>query len=97
MGRRFWMVSDPVEDVRAWVDVTTDGQIEDVVVLPGDEEDQVYYSVRRGINGTIVRFLEKWAIESECRGGDVSKLGDAFVHFSGGPSTTITGLSHLGR
>ena len=94
-GTVMMMVREPVEDVLAWVDIETDGQIEDVVILPGEEEDQVYYSVRRAIDGSIVRFLEKWAMESDCRGGTVSKLADSFVQYSGVPTATITGLSHL--
>jgi hypothetical protein len=44
--------------------------VEDVVVLPaldGQLDDQVYYVVRRTINGATVRYLEKWAQESSAR------------------------------
>ena len=89
------LVFDPAENVNCWVEVETDGVVEDVVVLPGEEEDQVYYQVRRTISGNTVRFLEKWAKESECRGGTTCKLADAHVAYDSTATTTLTGLDHL--
>ena len=88
-------VYDKAEDVLAWVDIETDGQIEDVVILPGTEEDIVYYSVRRVINGATVRCLERWAKETDCRGGTNNYLADSYYQYSGVSTTSITGLSHL--
>ncbi len=92
-------IYDPNEEVLAWVNYSTNGLVEDVVVLPGmngSTEDQVYYVVNRTINGGVVRYLEKWATEIECRGGTLNKQADAFVIFTNSPaSTTVTGLSHL--
>lgn len=85
------LVFDPAENVICWVEVETDGDIEDCCVLPGTSEDAVYYIVNRDAG----RFIEKWAIESECRGDPVAKLADSFVAYSGAATTTITGLSHL--
>lgn len=85
------LVYDRAENVAAWVEVETSGSIEDVVVLPGDNEDAVYYVVNR----THGRFLEKWALESEAQGATVSKVADSFVSYSGPLTTIITGLSHL--
>jgi len=88
------LVYDTNEDVQAWITVTTQGTIEDVVVLPGaanSVEDQVYYVVNRTINGSTVRYLEKWALEYECRGDlPLCKLADSFVTYTGAPTTTIT-------
>ena len=91
-------VLDKVEDVLAWQNVTTDGLVEDVAVLPGvngSSEDQVYYVVNRTIGGSTVRYLEKWAKETECRGGTLNKQADAFIVYNGAPATVISGLSHL--
>lgn len=94
------MVYDHAEQVTCWIKITaTDstGTIEDVVVLPGisgSYEDQVYYQTRRVINGSTVRFLEKWATEDECIGGTLNKQADAYV-ITGAGLTTITGLTHL--
>lgn len=89
------LIYNNVENVLCWVTVSTEGDVEDVVVLPGTTEDTVYYSVKRTINGSTVRYLEKWALESEARGGTTTKTSDAFLSYSGGATTTITGLSHL--
>lgn len=89
------MTIDKAENLICWTEIETDGDVEDVSVLPGDEEDQVYYIVKRTINGSTVRYHEKWAKESECRGRPSGKLADAHYMYSGAATTTITGLSHL--
>lgn len=94
-------VLDKVEDVMAWIEIESTGAsglIEDVVVLPaaaGSTEDQVYYVVNRTVNGSTVRYLEKWAKETECRGSTLNKQADAFIIYDGAPQTIMTGLSHL--
>lgn len=94
-GKVALLVFDKAEEVKAWVLIETDGLIEDAFVLPGDEEDKVYYSIKRTINGSDVRFLELWAKQSECVGGQINKQADAFYHYSGALTNTITGLSYL--
>ena len=92
------MIDDAAEDVSAWVEVEmggTDAVVEDVFVMPGDLEDRVYYLVARTINGSTVRYLEKWALESECAGGTLNKQLDSFILYSGASTTAMTGLSHL--
>jgi len=92
-------VASKTEEVLAWIPVTTDGVIEDVVTLPaldGDFDDQVYYVVQRTINGATVRYLEKVAQEIDCRGDQqLCFLADAAVSYTGVATTAITGLSHL--
>lgn len=93
------LVFDKLENVTCWLEIETDGVVEDVVVLPGTGsaplEDQVYYCVKRTINGSTKRYLEKWALESKARGGTDSRIADSHVIYSGAATTTITGLSHL--
>ena len=92
------LVNDKAENVLCWVTHETDGTYEDVVVLPsvsGNREDQVYYVVNRTINGATMRFLEKWAYESECQGGTFNKQADSFAAATQAASTTINGLNHL--
>lgn len=91
-------VMNKAEDVLAWVVLTTDGLVEDVVVLPatlGNKDDQVYYVVKRTINSSTVRYLEKWAQESDCVGGTLNHQADSYITYSGASTATITGLSHL--
>jgi len=94
------MVIDPSENVNCWLEVTAanGGVVEDVSVLPGSgiPEDQVYYVVRRSVNGQTVRYHEKWAMESECTGLPSAKHLDAHANFTSAFETTaITGLTHL--
>lgn len=84
-----------VEDVLCWSRFETDGDVERAIVLPGTEEDAVYYIVKRTINGSTVRYLEKWALESEIEGSTLCRTLDSFLVYSGASTTTITGLSHL--
>ena len=96
------MVYDRVENVICWIKVTSAGAsgiIEDVCVLPGDDlddEDHVYYIVARTVNGSTVRYQEKWAMEDVCRGATLNYQADSYVTFTNSPaSSTITGLTHL--
>ena len=97
-GTVLMMVFDKLEEVVALLDVETDGAVEDVNILPGDpgeNEDHVYYSVRRTINGATKRYHERWAFESQCQGGTLNRQADSFVTYTQAASSTITGLSHL--
>jgi hypothetical protein len=92
------IVYDRAENVTCWLEVETDGTVEDVVVLPGDSssvEDQVYYLVNRTIGGVTKRYLEKWALESQCQGATLNRQADSFIVYSGVAAASISGLSHL--
>lgn len=90
------LIFEPDENTVCWIDITTDGTVEDAVVLPQQElEDAVYYVVNRTINSATKRYVEKWALESECIGGTLNKQADSFYEYSGVSTTTITGLDHL--
>jgi hypothetical protein len=71
-GRVAILTYEPTEEVICWSmwkgDTGTAPIVERVAVLPGANEDAVFYHVKRTINGATKRFLEKWALESECMG-----------------------------
>lgn len=94
-GKVAILIFDRLEKVTCWVLYETNGTVEDVVVLPGSVEDEVYYYVNRTINGSTKRYLEKWALESEAQNDALSILSDSTYVWTGASSTTITGLSHL--
>lgn len=94
-GTAALLVYDQLEEVKCWLKWETAGEIEDVCVTPRRGEDAVYYTVKRTINGSTVRYHEKLARVSECRGGTLNKQADAFYEYSGSATTTITGLGHL--
>lgn len=95
------LVYDRLEQVICWVEVnvisSTNGteKVIDVSVLPGVEEDQVYYLVTRMQGISTECQILKMAKESEAIGGNINKMLDSFVHYSGAPATVITGLDHL--
>lgn len=84
------LLFDEAEDVSSWQLFETDGDVEDVAVLPGQIEDQVYYTIARVVNASIVRYIEKWARDDECLGGTLNKQADSFLTYSGAPTTTLT-------
>lgn len=94
-GKVLILVMEPKEEVVCFYMVETDGFVERVAVLPGTPENKVYYYIRRIINGQTVRYVEKFSLTSECQGGEISKLADAFILYTGSATTTIGGLSHL--
>jgi hypothetical protein len=94
-GKVAMMVFEKLEDVRAWCLIETDGEIEDACVLPGAGEDDVYYVVKRTVNDVTVRYIEKWAQESQCRGGLLNLQADSFLIYDDEPTSAFGGLEHL--
>lgn len=92
------VVFEPSQQVlAAHVPISTsrDGEyIESVAVLPGEDQDRVYFIVKRVIGGATVRYIEKMAKDTEAKVGTVTKVVDSHVEFGAG-SATISGLSHL--
>jgi len=94
------LVYDRLENVICWIDIVSpgaDGEIEDVATLPGVVEDQVYYIVKRTIDGGTSRHIVKWALESDAIGSNINKISDDFVQYSGSATVTpfTTELVHL--
>lgn len=89
------LVYDSAENVICWLKFETAGEVEDAVVLPGQVEDQVYYLVKRTVNGSTVRYVERWAKENECQGGNLNKQADSFTIYTGASTSSISGLDHL--
>lgn len=99
-GKVMVVLIDKLEQVTCLLMVETDGVIEDVVVLPGRTEgpveDQVYYQVKRTINGQTKRFLEKWALESQAVGAADNRIADChLVKTTGLGSRMVSGYDHL--
>ena len=94
------LVYDRLENVICWCEVVLGGVgnwcVEDVAVLPGREEDQVYYTVK-GFNSEDgeERFLLKWSKESEAIGGDNNYMLDAWGQYTGAPTDQLVGLERL--
>lgn len=87
------LLYEPKQKVMGWQRFITDGEVESGCVLPGTGEDAVYLEVKRTINGSTVRYIEKMAKQSEAIGGATSKLADAGT-LTAGPASSVT-LAHL--
>lgn len=82
------------QEIMAWHTHTTDGDFEDVAVIPVSDHDQVWFIVKRTINGVTKRYVEYLAPDfsddqSECW------FVDCGLRYSGSGATTVTGLDHL--
>jgi hypothetical protein len=93
------LIYDPNEQVAGFIrfiaapSIAGVAEVESVAVLPGDTQDNVYLSVKRTINGSTVRFIEKLAKNSEAIGSTTNKMADAAT-LTAGPVSSVT-LAHL--
>lgn len=92
------LVYDRLENVICWCEVImgldpvqgTTWTVDDVAILPGTVEDQVYYTVSQVRAGpTNRKHLLKWALESEAIGGDNNYLSDVWGQYTGAPTSSI--------
>lgn len=77
------------DKVVAFTTIETDGLIEDVAVLPGARQDDVYFIVNRG-----TRRIERLGNEADQRAKTTCTLLDGYKVLSGSISS-ITGATHL--
>jgi hypothetical protein len=96
-GTAAMLLYDRADAVVGWCRIETDGQFENVAILPTGDDDNVYFVVKRTINGVTKRYVEKFASTAELQGGDDTYIVDSAVKFvaPSTPTTTITGLTHL--
>ncbi len=78
------------QEVWAWHMHDVGGVVESISSAPGLTEDEIYMIVRREINGTPVRYVEKLSTKPE-----QLYLDCAVIAHDGDPTTSIHGLSHL--
>jgi hypothetical protein len=95
-GTCMCMVYEPAQKVVAFVPITTAGELESVAVLPGTAQDDVYFMVKRVINGSDHRSVEKMARDNQAVVGTRARVMDAYVDGTNDPpSDIITGATHL--
>lgn len=88
-------VYEPDQEVIAFVPIVTDGLFESAAVLPSDAQDRVYFVVNRTINASTVRYVEKMALDTEIKPGNLCKVMDAFTTGTASATTTIPVGTHL--
>lgn len=82
------------QKVQAWSIHETQGSFENCVSIPGDSQDEVYFVVKRTINGVQKRYIEMMAH----RYTDLNKLYylDSYLSLDTEKNVTeISGLNHL--
>lgn len=82
-------------EVLGWSKHTTNGTFESIAVIPGDSEDELWVVVKRSIDGSYVKYVERmkkfnWGTSlSDCF------FVDSGLTYSGPAATEISGLDHL--
>jgi hypothetical protein len=90
------LTHEPADEVVAWTTFEMPGgTVKSVAVIPGESTDEVWFVVERTIDGASRHFIEVLASADECEGGQLNKTMDSHIVYSGAPTTSITGLSHL--
>lgn len=91
-GTLAMLLYDRTDSVVGWARVETDGAFESIAILPTGDSDDVYFVVRRTINGVIKRYIEKFNTAS----GSERHICDASYNWTSGfPTTSVSGLTHL--
>lgn len=78
-------------ETTSWARHTTDGYFENVTAYPSSTTDDVYFIVKRTINGVTKRFIEKLDYVS----GVYSDSSLTYTVPSNGTATTFTGFGYL--
>ena len=84
----------PEQQVYAWHQHSTDGQFESVCVVSEDLEDTLYAVVRRAINGSTVRYIERQGA-SYFDAQEDAFFVDSGLTYDSTPVSAVSGLWHL--
>jgi len=84
----------PAQKVWAWHQHKTDGAIESICGVPEGSKDVLYLSIKRTINGTEKRYVERLDLQEETNLVDAFHV-DSGLTYSGAATTSISGLNHL--
>lgn len=93
-GKLIGLTYVPEQQVGAWHQHDTDGVFESCTVVAEGGEDRLYVVVRRTINGTSVRYVERMASRQFLDPADAFFV-DCGATYDGAPTTTISGLGYL--
>lgn len=86
----------PEQSVVAWTKQVTDGEFESVAVISsGEQEDEVWVSVKRVVNGNTNRYIEQFQPNDWGSDDDDLYFVDSGLTHDDDPSATFTGLEHL--
>lgn len=80
--------------VWGWHKHTTDGEFESIASITEDGRDAVYVIVKRNINGSDVRYVERMEPRESTNAEDCFYV-DSGLTYDGAAATNISGLDHL--
>lgn len=80
------------QEVVGWSLQTTDGDFESVAVIPGDDEDEVWVSVKRNINNSDVRYIEQFQPRDWGTAQRDAFFVDCGLSYDGGAEVDITNI-----
>lgn len=94
-GELYGVTYLPEQAINAWHRHITDGFVESVCAVSEDDEDRLYLSVRRVVNGETKRYIERMRAFTYDSNAEAFFV-DSGVTYSGTAAVTeISGLSHL--
>jgi hypothetical protein len=93
-GKLLGMTYVPEQQIFAWHQHSTDGLYESITVVAEGDEDFLYAVVRRTINGTSKRYIERMASRLYANQEDAFFV-DCGLTYSGASATTFSNLNHL--
>jgi hypothetical protein len=93
-GRLLGLTYVPEQQIGAWHQHDTDGVFESCATVAEGHEDVLYCVIRRVINGTSVRYVERMASRHFVDPADAFFV-DCGATYSGVPVDEITGLDYL--
>ncbi len=82
------------QDVLAYTSHPTTGTVNSGSIIPGTDEDEVWFSTDRTLNGVEVTCIERMTVRT-ITDDDDAHFVDCGIIYDGVAATTITGLSHL--
>lgn len=93
-GKLLGLTYVPEQQIGAWHQHDTDGVFESCAVVAEGSEDVLYVVVRRTVNGSPVRYIERMASRLFADQEDAFFV-DCGLTYDGAAVTTLSGLDHL--
>jgi hypothetical protein len=94
-GKLLGLTYNRAEQVVGWHWHDTDGEVEDVAVIPSGENDQVWMIVKRTVGGQTKRYVERMAEPFVDQPREDALFLDSALVYSGASTASFSGLDHL--
>jgi hypothetical protein len=82
-------------EVVGWSTHNISGEVESISVISGDPEDEVWFVVKRTVDSSVVRYIEKLKNFNYGTSLEDAFFMDSGLTYEGAAATTISGLDHL--